>query len=247
MSRLRAIVPAIVLCVCAAGVVVAARTLPSLRSLVMGTERSAGGEATLEEIRRIGELETLTYVQRTVFPHDFLDPETSMEQLVRRIAARDLPPAEALNGSDLRHFRAANLAADLGLAVSRDADGYVVVTTVLRFGYRLEEMVNLIEAGADDAQGSVTIPPAVLLATTTEDVVPERYPFGPIPLDADGWRRVAEFVERTTAETAPLDALIADASAGGRDLFAYLLGRQVRVGGMPELAPSDEPPIGPPR
>ncbi len=184
--------------------------LPELRQRVWRREVQSGSVSVLTGIRDLAELETLVYVRRTVFPHDYLQDHLSITALHRRIAAEGTTAAEALSREELLHLRGANLAASLGLlgADGRATSDFVVVTTAIYLGFSMEELIAGLEGvGDEDGPGAYTLPPAQVLAIRTEDVQRENYPYPAIRLDADGWRRVTTFVEETVLAAAPLDEL----------------------------------------
>ena len=117
-------------------------------SLLIRTIRSGGSQSALLQRRDVGEIETIAYVRRTVFPHDYLSPDFTMGELTSRIAEFGAPPESVLTKEALRHFQAANLAAEVGLATRRDQAAFVVVTTVYRYGYRVEDLLPTIERAA---------------------------------------------------------------------------------------------------
>lgn len=204
---------------------------------LLTTEQQGGSVSTLEEIRELSRLETLSYVQRTVFPHDFLQPHLTVTNLLRKIASSGTTAAEALTPEELVHLRAANLAQSLALATRPGDQDFVVVTTVLILGYDLgriaEELQDLhLQAESGDTRDSTTapprgpvytLPPPHLLTVMTENINRENYPFPPVFLDAGGWRAVTTFVEDHVVHTAPLEELRRAAAGNGARVLESML------------------------
>jgi hypothetical protein len=176
----------------AVAVVVAALRL-DLAGMVYSRTRGGGSQSTLTAIRDIPRLETLAYVRRTVFPHDYLLPDLQLTDLVRMVALGGGDPEEALSPREHLHYRAANLASRFGLATRRDQGGYVVVTVVYRFGYEVGPLTDHLEQ-ADPEDLFAALPPGTLLSIDIEDLRRETYPYGPVSLDAEGWKEVTAFV-----------------------------------------------------
>ncbi|TVR71550.1 MAG: hypothetical protein EA427_04275 [Spirochaetaceae bacterium] len=203
-------------------------------------EQESASLGTFQEIRDLAQLETLAYVRRSVFPHDFLQPHLTVPGLLRVVAAADTTAAEALQPEELAHLRAANLAASLNLAGSRNDERFVVVTTTLIFGYDLDLVATGLEnaripSDADPDGSSIplyVLPPPALLSVITENINRANYPFPPIHLDAEGWRRVTSFVEDHVTITAPMHELLRSAAENGRETLQALLGpeaTQIRI------------------
>jgi hypothetical protein len=187
----------------------------------------SGSQGTLIELRDLAELETLAYVRRTVFPHDYLSAETDMTSIVQRLSAEGRPPDEILTPTELQHYRAANLAAEVGLATRREQNSYVVITVVYRFGYdvtHLTDRVNALRLATPDAQIADAVPEARIISVDIEDLHRETYPYGTVSLDADGVRRVAAFVADQNIPAEILRELQADSRARAVEIIRRLTG-----------------------
>lgn len=194
---------------------------------LVNREQASGSVSTLEEIRELSRLETLSYVRRSVFPHDFLQEHLTVPQLLRKISIAGTTAAEALEPEELTHLRAANLAAALRFGTTGTGEQFVVVTTALVYGYDLEVLASDLEA-AYAAHSSpdplvFQLPRPQLLSVLTENVNRENYPFPAIYLDAEGWRRVTSFVEDHITVTAPIHDLVQSAEANGKNALRTLL------------------------
>lgn len=191
-------------------------------------ETIAGGSAsTLESIETQADLEVLAVVHRVVFPHDFYRPDLSVYQLLDRIRRADRPAEEVLSRDELLHYRAANLAGELGLATAPGAPGYVVITTIRRYGYSVPDVIAVlpeINDEPDAAATPVTVPPATLLSFEIEDLARDRYPWGTVPLDADGVRAVSGFVAGAFDPADEDPAVLREATIRGRELLQALAG-----------------------
>ena len=160
----------------------------------------------LQSVRDLAQMETLSYVQRTVFPHEFYRPGVTLTAVLERLAAID-GRIEDLAPADRDHLHAANLAQQVGLASDRSGRGFVVVTSVLTYGVDLSQLAALPSSDTPEA----VVPPAQLLSLEIEDIAADSYTFGPVRLDADGWRRVSAFVGERARSTAPEAELLEQA------------------------------------
>lgn len=177
-----------------------------ISSLIFERRQEGGSQSVLLSKRDLDELETLAYVRRTVFPHDYLLPNLTIYSLTARIAESNGAPEEVLSPEEYRHYTAANLATEIGLATRRDQTSYVVVTTEYRWGYRIAEISRYLTRN-EEGVSIGDLPPAQILSITTEDIDPEVYPYGPVPLDPEEWKTVAAFVRETEIPEAERDRL----------------------------------------
>ena len=191
---------------------------PRLGARLRTEERTGGSQGNLILVGRAADFETLAYVRRTVFPHDYYHDDTTYNQLL-------MLDEDALTPDQDTHLRAASLAWDLELALSRSENRFVVVTTVLTFGYDLEEL----EIESAEERVLVSLPPADLLTVTVEDIDRAGYPYGEVPVDAEEWRLVTTFV-RERIESDPVnEELRAIARRNAIDILETLFLTQSRT------------------
>ena len=187
----------------------------------------SGSQGTLVELRDLAELETLAYVRRTVFPHDYLSTETDMTRIVQQLSAKGEPPEAVLTPIELQHYRAANLAADVGLATRREQNRYVVITAVYRFGYDISDLTDRLNAHlstTSEAEIADVVPEAIVLSVEIEDLHRDAYPYGTIPLDAEGVRRVSMFVADQVIPADVLSELKVESRARAIEIVQRLTG-----------------------
>jgi hypothetical protein len=221
MRRLAGILVPLALLVAVAGLWFARDRVADL--IFQETIRS-GSEGVFIGAEDLAELETLAVVHKTVFPHDFYLDGVNYYRLLDRVRRSDRPAAEVLSASELLHFDAVHLAESLALATAPGLDGYVVVTTILRFGFDLREIVPLISAATGETGTTVTIPAARLLSLETEDLSRDRYPYGAVYLDAAGWQEVSAFVADVMQSRPPDPEWVDEATRGGIELLRALVG-----------------------
>jgi len=192
----------------------------------------SGSQGTLVELRDLDELETLAYVRRTVFPHDYLSADTDMTSIIQQLSAHGGTPESVLPPVELLHYRAANLAAEVGLATRREQTDYVVITVVYRFGYNTVDLARrygeFASAGEDAHNIPIedVIPEASILSVEIEDVQRDTYPYGTISLDAEGMRRVAAFVAGQDLPAAVLEELKRESRVQAVAIVRRLTARQ---------------------
>ena len=183
----------------------------------------------LARMRDLGQLETVRSIQRFVFPHDFLLSGVTTEMLLRRVAAAGRPAADVLSPAEQRHLRASLVATAAGLPVTREGRSFVVVTAQVVAGYDLTAPPFSSPDGAAllrDTAEEVTfyLPEASVLEVQIEDLSRERYPYPPVPIDAEGWRAVSTFVRAEASAPALERGLLHTARENAKPIFASLFG-----------------------
>lgn len=223
--------------------------LPLLR--LQHVERFATSSITLEEVRELYAFNTVRYVHRAVFPYDYLMPDVSMNELLRRL--RDSPgtPREILTAEEYLHFRAMSLAAEINLSQTGGTYDFVVANVTITAGYEVEHaderiLIERLErsAGAESAndgagnaasgtarRATITLADPVITRVAVEDIDPDDYPYPDISIGADGWRRIAEFVREQALSEEIVDELLATARENGRAFVE----RTLRQAGFAEI------------
>jgi hypothetical protein len=207
--------------------------LPRLR--FQQTTTFSTSSVTLSEVRALYELSTLEYVYRFVFPHDFLPEGQSIQEITRRLRGQPegAEVEEILSADELLYLRTYNLATDVGLEHGGDFD-FVVITLVMTAGFDVSEE----PFGSDEAfvtseyrddQGvlhrriEVPYPEAKILSTTVEDIVPDDYPYPDLPVGADSWRRITEYVRTQPLDDEVLTRILRTAEENGIVFLDQLL------------------------
>lgn len=185
---------------------------PSLGPAILSEETISATEGHLTVVESLSELITLSWVRRTVFPHDYYLPEASYTEIL-------LLDEDALTPAEEAHLAAGSLAWDLRLALSRRERGFVVVTAVVEFGYDLTELT--IETTPEGIL--IDLPPAEIRRITVEDIDRQAYPYGEVPIDADGWREITAFVSERIPGDPRIDHLAEEARENAIDILGALL------------------------
>ncbi len=169
---------------------------PSLQNRFFESDAISGSAGSFLGGETTSELETLSWVRRTVFPHDFYLAELSYNELL----TRDI---DSLSPEEYGHLRAASLAWDTRLALARTEGPFVVLTTVVTFYYDVDE----IEFSVDEQRTTVRLPPQPRYRTVIEDIDRQNYPYGPVAIDAAELRLISEFVHEQIGSDPQLEEL----------------------------------------
>lgn len=200
--------------------------LPKIR--LQRTETISSSAVTLQAVRELATFNTVEYVQRTVFPYDYLPEDFSRDAILAPTRIATGPLAESLSPEQLLHFNAYNLAVDVGLSPEIRQE-FVVVTVVIIAGFELENLemeTGILTLPASDGQGRrarVTMPKATVTDIRVEDIVSDEYSYPDVSIGADDWRRIADFVSAEAQNRAEMEEVLRAARENGEQLVREVL------------------------
>jgi hypothetical protein len=203
-------------------------------SLVQRTTE-AGHDAVLEQMRDISELQTVEYIYKLVFPHDFCIDGVSIPEILERSKSGGPAIEDALSPEEYRYYQAYFLARDAGLQPLSGPYDFLVITAYVELGYRLDsldaaELVQIIPGtdGGDD-RVRISLPPAEILQIRIEDPDSGNYPYPDLILDQANWGRIAAFARDHIAEIPEMDDVRGEARESLADFFATFLREGVQM------------------
>jgi hypothetical protein len=218
--------------------------LVSLDSLLWSREERFSSREIVEQIRDVYELQTVEYVYRMVFPHDFYPEDLSLRAVFDRLAEGQGAPEEVLSPEELAFLRAYNLAYESGLPTTPEGDSFVVVTARVRGGYSAEDPSQLQElfrveavTGSDAGEQApedesltpeesrvvVLLPEAEVVEVLIEDLNRENYPYPAAMVDAEEWREISSFVAEEARRRTVEEGILREAEENARVFLTTLL------------------------
>ncbi|MFP4329905.1 MAG: DUF4230 domain-containing protein [Spirochaetaceae bacterium] len=211
--------------------------LPPLRGLLIEEERTFSSRELLAEMNDILDLQTVEYVYRMVFPHDFYTPGLTLEGIFDRLAGESGTPEEILTDEELAFLRAYNLAWDIGFPTTPQGESFVVVTARVRAGYDLSgELEGVFRLEPLDPQTSfpeslppeesrviVSLPRASVVDVVLEDLSSENYPYPPARVDAQEWREISSLAGEVATRRTIREGILEEAQEQARRFIGALL------------------------
>ena len=231
----------VLLTILAAGVLllpIAGKPLLRLDTLLRSEKTLFSSREILERITDIHELQTVEYVYSMVFPHDFYPPELSLDDIFDRLAEGGGSAEEILTSEEHAYLRAHDLARETGLPTDRRGDEFVVVTSRVAAGYAadtLTEMDQLLrvepldpdnderEVRPEESRVVVSLPPAIIVAVTIEDLNEQNYPYPAAKVDAEEWRAISSFVAEQARSRTVKEGILTKAESNARAFLRRLL------------------------
>jgi hypothetical protein len=205
-------------------------------------ETVSGHEAVLEQVNELSELQTVEYIYKLVFPHDFFIDGLSVPDLLERSKVGGPGIEDALSPAEYRYYQAYYLARDAGLQPLSGPYDFLVITAFVELGYRLDQLDadRLVsfeepEAGENGEAATpaqvirVNLPPAQILQIRIEDPDSSNYSYPDLNLDQQNWGRIAGFVREHVAELPEMDEIREEARNSLIDFFATFLSESVNI------------------
>lgn len=167
---------------------------------IIRTDTTAVSVALLTEVRDIFALNTIEFIYKSVFPHDFIPENIDWGRLLRKRQEGIL-----LSESDLEHLEIYDLCRELGISADRRAYDFVVVTSIVKGGFDLAGTVyENPQSRAEGVSGAVgidetgavhlTLPEPVITDFIVEDNSSSSYTYPDMDIDPENWRRLTDFV-----------------------------------------------------
>jgi hypothetical protein len=209
--RIVIVITACMLLLLAAGTFLLPRFGIELNLPFSSRSRTSESEILLKDIRPLFLLNTVQYTYKSVFPYDFIPPDTDPLQAYRRY----------LQGADItgREKKAAEiyrLCQDSGIRLDGFDYSFVVITTHVKGGFDLSEgpwaasenAAHLIAANPSLESISILLPDPIISEFIIRDEMSTEYEYPDIDLDAEQWRRVSDYVEQQIREKVVEDGIL---------------------------------------
>jgi len=207
----------------------------TLFPLFTGTKRIATSQEIFEGLRTLKSLHTLRYIQKVVFPYDYLDPELDFDVILTTLRRGKGSVNSLLSPRERDYLEARELTERIGLKFTGRRREFVVVTAQIGVGIDLEKL-KIFPSSERTIQ--VHLPPPRIVDLTIEDPNPSTYPYPDIPLSPYHWKLVADLVERKLRER-PLDASILSAA---RTQVSRFLTSLLKQAGFLDIEIKEDPP-----
>ncbi|MCX7788489.1 MAG: hypothetical protein N2442_12430 [Spirochaetes bacterium] len=182
----------------------------SLFPLFTSTKRTLASQAIWERVQALKSLQTVRYIQKVVFPYDYLDPELNFDVILTTLRRGKGSVNTLLSPRERDYLEARELAERVGLKFTGRRREFVVVTAQILVGFDLGTIKILPRS---DTSILAILPPPKIVELAIEDPTPSTYPYPDVPLSPAHWKLVAGLVERKLRER-PLDpSILASARA----------------------------------
>jgi len=192
------------------------------------TEKTAVSVTLLGEVREILSFNTVEYVYKTVFPFDFAPPETDWDNL-RWKQQRNAEITEA----EKKLLEVYELCSDVGIRLDSRTYVFVVITSVVKGGFDLQNTVyenphlvdNLEDYIRIDEESNilyVRLPDPVIVDLIIEDSTSENYKYPDLGIEPENWKKLTAFIAREIEGKVIEEGILDAAQERGEEFFRKL-------------------------
>ncbi len=241
----RPVITGILLIIVTAAVVFAGITIATKGSIlgdlgIIRTRTQAFSIAFLKEIKELYTFNTVEYIYKAVFPHDYLPPGENKIQAVRRLQARKNITKDELTDAELQYLEAYDLSRDIG--IDPWANEFVVLTVIVTGGFDLSNTVfeNPESASPDELSKYFTVteehgddkivksiylnlPRPEITDIVIEDIDPEKYLYPDVKIDAREWKNLVLFTRNRVSEKVVNEGILERAETNGEQFLRIFL------------------------
>jgi hypothetical protein len=204
------------------------------------TRTQAFSVTFLKEIRELYTFNTVEYIYKTVFPHDYLPGGENQIQSIRRLQARQNSAKDDLTDTERQFLEAYTLSRNIG--IDPWSNEFVVLTVIVTGGFDLSNTVfeNPETASPEELSEYFTIteeredtrtlktihlklPQPEITDIIIEDIDPTKYLYPDIKIDAREWKQLALFTRERIAEKVIREGILERAETNGEQFLRIFL------------------------
>jgi hypothetical protein len=202
--------------------------LPDLSGLsqLFGGERTVvASSALLEQVRDLYRLNTVEYVHKAVFPHDFLPLSVDPQALSRKLAAARTQESVPLTAAEYEYLETGSLADEIGLSPEKNPTGFLIVTVTAQAGFELESFFTgrgenepflRVEQTGRERTVYIDLPDPAITSLVIDDPSSGEYRYPDVRITPSQWRKLAAFVTRRVRPKLLEEGILIDAEEQGR-------------------------------
>ena len=196
--RLRLII--IVAILAAVGFLLTADPLFNLDFGILRTEHTATSVAVLTEVRDVFALNTIEFIYKTVFPHDFIADDVDWGRLLQKQREGIF-----LSETDRANLEVYDLCRKIDISLWHENYDFVVVTSIVKGGFDLSDTVyqdpekypdRISRAVSIDEDNTVNLllPDPVITEFIIEDSSSTTYTYPDLDIEPEKWKLLTDFV-----------------------------------------------------
>lgn len=202
-------------------------------------QRTTGHQGVLEQMRELSKVQTVEYIYKTVFPHDYFSDDLSLSGIFDTLRETTVPGSvetdyrTVLSPEQLLYFDAYTIARDAGLDPMGGRRDFLVITAILEIGFDFSSNppdIRPIPIGAETPDSwLITLPDPQILNIRIEDSTSSNYPYPDISLDQENWKEIAGFVQANIRRMPRIHELRDRSKASLEGIFGNFLSEGVNI------------------
>lgn len=192
-------------------------------------EKTAISVSVLTEVRKIFTFNTMEVVYKSVFPHDFLADDVDWDRLAVK-TAKNSP----LTLKETEQWYIYNLCRDIGINPEKEIFDFVVITSIIKIGYSLEDNAypdpetiasidRFVRFSEDRTRLFLKLPESEIAEFIIEDSSSETYGYPDVDIQPEKWRELSVFVSQKMRERIREEGMLEKADEKGKDIIEKMM------------------------
>jgi hypothetical protein len=182
---------------------------------------TSGSDAILTRAHDLFLFQTVEYVYKTVFPFDFVPAVYNWNELLDREAR-----GNELTEEEQEYLIIYRFCEELGIKLRANKFDFVVITSVIRGGFDIEETAYADEYVQVDVETKtlfLRLPPPVITHFEIEDPDRATYPYPDFEISPENWKRLIRFTSAKIERQVLDDGILEHAKQNGKAFIEKLL------------------------
>jgi hypothetical protein len=192
-------------------------------------EETSISVSVLTEVKKIFTFNTMEVVYKTVFPHDFITPDTNWRRLKNKIEHGD-----TLTVNETEQWYIYNLCSDIGINVEKNVSQFVVMTSILKVGYNMEEeaypaardsseIEKYVYVSEDRKTIYIRLPQPRIVDFIIEDSSSDKYAYPDLEIQPEQWRSLSFFVSQKLKQRIQKEGMLEVAGTKGKTFLKKMM------------------------
>jgi hypothetical protein len=173
-------------------------------------------EIILKEMRDIFQFQTVEFIRKVVFPHDFIPSGISLASLMETLREGEGSIETLLSDDKLQYLAVYDMAQKIGIDIEAEPFEFLVASVTIRAGFKLSGTALASDSLPDDSELAewikietkktaresedpvktirIKLPPIAITDIIIEDDTSETYNYPDIDLSPEQWRELSAYI-----------------------------------------------------
>ena len=182
------------------------------------TTRSSASSIVLKQMRDLSRLNTIEFIYKSVFPHDLINSDIDMANLIRRYNNH-----ERLSFEEIEMLSIYGITTEAG--IDPGGTSFAVITVRIKAGFNFENGFSEEQILINPDTGSITLPlpKAEITEIIIEDDKSSLYEYPDLDVSPEQWKTLSSLLTAAAKKEAVERGILTEAEERGRQTIRRLL------------------------
>jgi Protein of unknown function (DUF4230) len=152
--------------------------------------KSSSTEIILTEINKVSTLSTVEYIYKSVFPFDFLAPDTNWRKLLIKQSKN-----EYLTNLEDEQLELYNMCKAIGINLENEIYDFVIITSIVKAGINWDDKIIPGDINIEGKNITIRMPDSIITSFTIEDSDSTTYKYPDLDVSPIYWKQITAYVE----------------------------------------------------